>query len=211
MNERIELQYWNEIYRHKEQEKPQEDRWLDKYAAILEQSVDTAIIDLGCGSGLDTAYLIGRGHKVIACDLSDEALQQAARLAPGAVLQQLNLLEGLPFATGSAKIIVADLSLHYFTWADTSAIVLELQRVLHRGGALLCRLNSVMDKEFGAGQGREIEPHFYEFEGRFKRFFDEEEIRRLFEQWSMEHLEHSTMHRYGKPKWCWDFAAVHGG
>lgn len=211
MNESVELQYWNEIYRHAEPEESQADRWLDKYAAFLEQSKPTAVIDLGCGRGADTAYLIGRGHQVIACDLSEEALQRVAKLSPDAVTQQLNLLQGLPFESGSAKVIVADLSLHYFSWADTSAIVSELQRVLQRGGALLCRLNSVMDKEFGAGQGREIEPHFYEFEGRFKRFFDKDEIRRLFEHWSIVHLEHSTMHRYSKPKRCWDFAAVTQG
>lgn len=206
-----EALYWNNIYADKKQAAPKYDDWLDRHTALLEQSKDTSIVDLGCGSGGNTLYLIERGYRVVACDLSNEALESVLSHIPSATVRQFNMLQGIPFETASAKVIIADLSLHYFTWRETEDIVNELRRVLQPGGALLCRLNSIHDVEYGAGQGREVEPHLFEQDGRTKRFFDEEQIRRLFTEWSIDWLQETTLHRYDKPKQCWELAAVFAG
>ncbi|MBJ3791971.1 methyltransferase domain-containing protein, partial [Bacillus sp. OA1] len=114
---------------------------------------------------------------------------------------------GLPFPDGSARAVVADLSLHYFHWDDTVSIVSEIARVVGTGGLLLARLNSTCDVHYGAGQGIELEPRYYEHEGRRKRFFDEADMRRLFDGWAINVLKETDMHRYRKPKICWEMAA----
>ena len=60
--------YWNNIYESKKDKKPIYDLWIDKYKDILDKSKEQPIIDLGCGVGGDSFYLMESGYKVIACD-----------------------------------------------------------------------------------------------------------------------------------------------
>ena len=43
---------------------PVYDLWLDEYKDILEKNKDNDILDLGCGIGADTLYLIERGNLI---------------------------------------------------------------------------------------------------------------------------------------------------
>ena len=59
------------------------------------------------------------------------------------------------------------------------------------------RVNSINDVNHGAGQGVEIEPHLYETEtGTIKRYFDESDIRRFFNDYDIEYIKEETMSRY---------------
>lgn len=199
---------WNSVYAMKEwSETPQYDDWLVKHTDLLEVSRNMAILDLGCGVGCDSLFLSERGFDVISCDWSEEALQHVKRHVPRAHTRQINLLEPLPFADNSVEIVIADLSLHYFTWEATQAILSELQRILRSGGYLLSRVNSVRDVNYGAGIGKAIEPNYYEHEGRLKRFFDTDQIHQIMAKWDLTYLEEATLHRYGKPKILWELAA----
>ncbi|NOU96939.1 methyltransferase domain-containing protein [Paenibacillus sp. LMG 31456] len=203
-----ELNYWNQIFAEMNNSKPVYDDWLDKHSARLEASRNVPVIDLGCGVGCDTLYLSERGYPVISCDLSEEALQRVQQYVPDAVTMQVNLLEKLPFESNSAMTVIADLSLHYFSWSDTQAVLEELQRVLLPNGSLLCRLNSVHDVDFGAGQGIELEPNYYEHEGRRKRYFNEHQIDQLFRKWHIVYKQEATMTRYRLPKQLWEIAVI---
>jgi len=61
------------------------------------------VLDLGCGIGLDSAWLIGQGHRVLAVDQSAEMLACARRRVPGletahgSLDEVLEELDGLPF------------------------------------------------------------------------------------------------------------------
>lgn len=201
-------QYWNGIYQGESFSKPVYDDWLVKHETLLEASRNLPILDLGCGAGGDSLFVTERGFQVVACDWSDEALLKIKQHIPSAYTLKVNLAEPLPFPDNSAQVIIADLSLHYFTWGTTEAVFKELQRVLLTGGHLLCRLNSIYDVYFGAGEGVEIEPHYYENDGQLKRFFDEEQITRLFEEWKLVYKQEAVMNRYHKPKNLWEIAAA---
>ena len=56
-------QRWNNIYNNYERDKIKYDDWLDLFDRAI-QNCQTPIIDLGCGSGNDTLYLIERGKKL---------------------------------------------------------------------------------------------------------------------------------------------------
>lgn len=199
-------EYWNSQFEKNTSSKPKYDLWLDKYSDILKQSTDTHIIDLGCGMGGDSLYLSERGYKVISCDISDIALEKVKGTVPGSQTMAVNMLEGLPFGNSTAKIIVTDLSLHYFYWKDTIKIVDEIKRVLIPGGYLLGRVNSTKDINYGAGQGEIIEKNYYMVEGNMKRFFDKEQIEKLFSGWEFRHVSEYQMDRYKYPKILWEFA-----
>ena len=159
---------------------PVYDLWLDEYKDILVKNKDNDILDLGCGIGADTLYLIERGYNVLSCDFSKEALKCVEDNIPNSKTMYLNMLEKFPIDNDTYSLIIADLSLQYFNNQDTIHIVNEIKRILKTDGILLARVASVNDFNFGAGVGEELEKNFY-FEGDYtKRFFDLEDVNRYF-------------------------------
>lgn len=159
---------------------PVYDNWLDEYQDILSNNKDNLILDLGCGIGADTLYLIEKGFKVLSCDFSNEALKSINKNIKGSKTKYINMLNTFPFKNEEFSLIIADLSLHYFNDLKTKQIMKEIKRILKKDGILLARVASIHDYNFGAGMGDEIEKNFY-FEGSYtKRFFDEEDTYKYF-------------------------------
>jgi SAM-dependent methyltransferase len=157
---------------------------------LLRASAEVPILDLGCGRGRDCQFLVERGLSVVACDFSSVALRACRQHFPSAQAVRLDLSRPLPFVSGSARVILSDLSLHYFGWATTVRIVAELSRVLRPGGVVLCRVNSTHEINY-AGQGVEVERHYYDIGGHFKRFFTADELCALFGGWERLKLDTS--------------------
>lgn len=159
---------------------PVYDKWLDEYSNILNKYKDTQILDLGCGIGSDTLYLIEKNFNVLSCDFSSCALESINKYIPKSKTAYLNMMESFPFEDKTFSIIIADLSLHYFDNETTIHIMKEIKRILKDNGILLARVASTNDFNFGAGVGHELEKNFY-FEGDYtKRFFDIEDIYKYF-------------------------------
>ena len=160
---------------------PTYDGWLDGYEEILEASKDHQILDLGCGNGADTKYLLGRGFKVVSCDFSDEALKNVDRFMPDSITKKVDMTKALPFEDDSFGIVIADLSLHYFDAETTKRILAEIKRIVRPGGYLLARVLSASNfKNPEVEIGKKMEENFF-WEGSFgKRIFDEEDVEDYF-------------------------------
>ncbi|MBR5348733.1 MAG: class I SAM-dependent methyltransferase [Lachnospiraceae bacterium] len=195
------LRYWDNAHREYKRENITYDDWLESFDELI-MNCGKPILDLGCGSGNDTKYLIEKGKKVISCDQSQNAINNIKKNFPevkDAVC--FNMLDGMPFENDMFEVIIADLCLHYFDEEDTKAIVSEIRRILMPGGHLIFRVNSLKDVAHGAGQGPEIEKHVFEMEGKeIKRFFDENDVRRFFGDFEFEYLKEEVMTRYQKSK-----------
>ena len=200
-------EYWENIYRTASGPGSAETEWLDRYGPLFAEEPGKQIIDLGCGSGVDSVRLLDLGFSVISCDFSEEALKRLASSDSRIVTKQFNIKEGLPFADSSARIVLASLSLHYFDWNTTRKIAAEIRRVLEPGGCLICRLNSVNDINHGAGSGIELEKNYYNIDGNCKRFFDSESINSLFRDWELLVKEECSIERFTIPKKAWEVAA----
>lgn len=198
--------YWNKKYKASLEQKVLYDLWLDKYEDLLNTSKDIPIVDLGCGLGNDTLYLDKRGYKIISCDYSEEALKRLGRSIDNPVTKLFDMKNGLPFESESIKIIIADLSLHYFSWIETKKIINEIKRVLTKDGFLLLRVNSVKDTNYGAGQGILLEKNYYNIDGNLKRFFDKEQLEELFIDWEVYYIHEYEMNRYIHSKVLWEMA-----
>lgn len=202
-----ENQYRNTLYKNYERENIKYDDWLEIFdRAII--NCKTPIIDLGCGCGNDTLYLIEKGKTVIPCDYSKNAIENIKKNFPEVEKTYcFDMSKGLPFYDNLTDIIISDLSLHYFTEQKTFEILDEIKRVLKPNGLLFLRVNSMKDVNFGAGQGKEIEPHLYETDdGRFKRFFDKVDIERFFSNWEKLYVHEETSGRYEYEKVLWKCA-----
>ncbi|KPV60053.1 methyltransferase, partial [Paenibacillus sp. A3] len=111
--------FWNDLFSKLKPEQVKYDLWLEPFIGGIDPSGTGPILDLGCGAGNDTLYLTDKGYSVIACDRSTEALMRVQELVPQVKTERLDLLQPLPFPDGSARVVVADLSLHYLSGSDT--------------------------------------------------------------------------------------------
>lgn len=156
----------------------------------------------------DTSVLVAAAAHVTATDIPGSSFDRARKAAPAATFLHHDLRKPFPFADRSFGAVVASLSLHYFDWCTTLAIVSEIRRCLEPRGAVVCRVNSVRDFNSGAGTGREIEPNFFDTVGKYsnyKRFFDGPSVRAMFgEGCGWIALEEKTIDRYDLPKVVWE-------
>lgn len=192
------LEYWNDFYNS---DYNRNNVLVDDWLWVFDKTIDAArgpVIDLGCGEGNDTIYLLDRKKEVVPCDGAMNAVLNI-RNNFSEVKNSIcfDMLNSFPFANSSTDLMVADLSLHYFTRDDTLKILKEIRRVLVNKGHLLFRVNSINDINHGAGQELEVEPHLYLTEdGRYKRFFDSKDIYEIFNIFDIKYVREDSMKRY---------------
>jgi SAM-dependent methyltransferase len=185
------------------------DIWLEPLLPeILARVGDKPLLEVGCGDGIDTAILTNAGIRVIAIDQSEAALVEARVRAPVAEFHCQDMKAPFPIGSGGASIVVASLSLHYFRWDETVELAGRLRDTLVPGGLLLCRLNSINDRNYGSMGHPQIERNYYLVSGRPKRFFSHDDVANLFASgWRVRTLVEEVIHRYGMPKVVWQVVA----
>ena len=185
--------------------------WLESWVHLVPPGRARRALDVGCGSGHNTRLLLDLGFEVTAIDISQQALELCKREAPQARVERVDIREGLPFADDCFELIVADLSLHYFPWDMTNAIIKDVSNSLVPAGLFAGRFNSTGDANFGAGTGEPIrgEPNLLIVDGIEKRFFTRECFDKLFgPPWKMVALAEKTTGRFGATKVLWEVVAT---
>lgn len=182
------------------------DPWLQRWLPFIrERTGGSALLELGCGQGDDTATLIAAGHHVIAIDLSAHAIAEARSRMPAAEYYCRDIRDPFPAQAAELGVVVASLSLHYFTWPETIGLVAQIRNTLRPGGILLCRLNSTNDHHYGASGHPRIADHYYAVHGEAKRFFNQDSINALFGKgWRTLAAEEMIIFRYAHPKMVWE-------
>jgi ubiquinone/menaquinone biosynthesis C-methylase UbiE len=99
----------------------------------LDLAADANVLDLCCGGGQATRYLVKRSPQVIGLDASPVALARAKKAAPQAQYVQ-GQAEALPFASNQFDLVHTSVALHEMTEAQRQQIFAEVYRVLKRGG-----------------------------------------------------------------------------
>lgn len=182
------------------------DPWLTRWLPLVVQRAGAApVLEIGCGHGDDTVVLAKAGLDVTAFDLSRASVAVARLRAPSARIECRDIREAFPLAAQPYGVVVASLSLHYFPWSETLAIVARIRAALRPGGLLLCRLNATDDHHFGASGHTQVEPNYFLVDGQPKRFFDRESVVALFAQgWKQVSLDHFVTRKYISSKAVWE-------
>ena len=201
--------YWNEGYWKRvinNQKNSFKNRnWLDKYKEIINKIEGNSAVDLGCGIGQDTKWLIDNGFDVISCDISNIALEKLKELIPNSETLQIDIRETLPFKENSINLVNADLSIHYFYMKDTIKIFNEINRILTPNGILIGRVNSDKNKGYIREETKVIEDnYYYDFEKYF-RLFNKEQFDILSKNWKIIVLNEDIITRVNKKKVLWEF------
>jgi len=201
--------YWNDVYYSnlKDSEKDfLKDIWLIKYKDIISNLRNKNAIDLGCGLGQDSIWLLENGFNTISCDFSEKALNKFKEMYPNANIMNLDISKGLPFKDNSVGIINANLSLHYFNLEKTIEMFNDIYRILDYDGLFVGRMNS--DKNSYINDDYvEIEKNFYYdiVKEQHKRLFNQEQFDILTKQWNVIVLKEEETIRKGRKKYTWEF------
>lgn len=207
---KVSLGYWNGIFADPDMKS---DDWLDNYKPLIEEA--ESFVDLGCGNGNDTDYLLKMGKSVVACDQSPVALGNLRNRFANEIkdyrlqLKQFNFMdEHWPLAIESFQVVIADLSLHYFLPHDFRRLLNEVWfRLTDGDGRLLFRINSLSDPEYlkCSMGGLQIDTGIIQTEsGMVKYYFHETNLRHYLEDFfEIEDLHEEDMPRYGKDKVVW--------
>lgn len=91
------------------------------------------VLDLCCGGGQATRFLVQRSHQVTGLDASSVSLQRARALVPQATYVQ-GLAEELPFEDHHFDVVHTSVALHEMTLPQLQQILREIDRVLKPGG-----------------------------------------------------------------------------
>ena len=94
---------------------------------------DTQILDLCCGSGQTTQFLVKYSKNVIGLDASPLSLSRARRNLPQAIYVEA-FAENMPFEDGSFDVVHTSAALHEMQSEQLQKILKEVYRVLRTGG-----------------------------------------------------------------------------
>jgi SAM-dependent methyltransferase len=185
--------------------------WLEKYIGVLKSLKSAHALDLGCGRGFDSKYLRGLGFRTVSSDYSWGALLSTRKTLRSTSQIQFDMRGGFPFQFGIFGLVVANLSLHYFSLEKTIEIIHLIHEVLKPGGWLIARVNSTSDLGFQSVKndlGARIEDEYVFYHDLPRRYFSETALRQLFaHDWEISRLEERVLTRYEKPKALWEIAA----
>lgn len=118
------------------------------------------VLDAGCGHGRNLLYLLRAGYEVFALDGNVEGVEQvqwmARQLQPDLPAHnfRVGLIEDMPFADGTAEVVLCNSVLHFAQdQRHFEAMLGELWRVVRPGGMLFCRLGSRIGMDFERVEG----------------------------------------------------------
>lgn len=102
----------------------------------LPERLDRDVLEIGCGTGLNTRYLAARSRSVLAFDFSAGMLEQARAsvVAANVRFEQQDIRSAWQTATDSVDLIVCTLVLEHIE--DLHPVFSEAARVLRHGGEI---------------------------------------------------------------------------
>jgi ubiquinone/menaquinone biosynthesis C-methylase UbiE len=99
-------------------------------------SKEDKLLELGCGSGRDAAFLTSNGYDVLVSDGSQSMLSEAIKLHPELNKKQCNIkLPGkIPFPKETFSGVYAIAVLMHFEIKDIELVLKEISRILMKNG-----------------------------------------------------------------------------
>lgn len=99
----------------------------------LEITPDMHVLDLCCGNGQTTRWLVARSANVVGLDASPVAIEQAMQNVPAAKYVQ-GWAEAMPFGNEQFDLVHASVALHEMRPVQLWRVLQEVHRILKPGG-----------------------------------------------------------------------------
>jgi ubiquinone/menaquinone biosynthesis C-methylase UbiE len=160
MSTRLLYDQWSATY----DEVENKTRDLEKIAGqqVLKEIAADSIIELGCGTGKNTEWLLAKANHITAVDISDEMMAVARKkiTTPNVVFQQADITVPWSFTDRKADLITCSLILEHIE--DLNNIFYHVAGHLKEGGHFfVCELHpfkqySGSKARFETGSGTQV-------------------------------------------------------
>jgi len=178
-----EKEAWEKVFKRKKFEWSTSDKAIKKMILLLKNRRFKRILDLGCGTGKQTANLAKSKLFVVGSDISVIALSQAQKRLEAEKISNCYLIENdmikLPFPDHHFDAVISINVIQHNPLTKIKRTVKEIRRVLRKKGLFLVTLPSTKDYKFGIG--KRVEKNTYVAEkGVIHHFFDLKSAKELF-------------------------------
>lgn len=134
--------------------------WIGKYASLIPQ--EQPVLDLACGAGRHSLYLLDAGYEVTAVDINTSSIAEYQEREGLSIVQADLENDGWPFSVGAfSGIVVVN-----YLWRPLFA---DITRSLTPGGILLYDTFALGNEKYG----RPSNPDFLLTPGELAEFFGE--------------------------------------
>ena len=143
-----------------------DDWWIEGTDAFIQKlPVGSRVLDVGCGSGVKSEYLIAHGLSLTGIDVSDKLLEIARREVPEGRFMALSMTE-LDSMQQTFDGVFAQASLLHIPKKDASLVVQKMAKRLVPRGFLYIAV-----KEAHKGRPEEEVVREHDYGQKFERFF----------------------------------------
>ena len=162
-----------------------EDTWwvegTDKFVSFLKYN--SLVLDVGCGAGVKSNYLINKGLKIVGLDFSEKMIEIAKREVPNGKFLVADITQSLEFDEKFDGIFAQAVLLH-IPKKDVKGVLENLLGVLKTNGYLYLAVKGLKE---GQNEERVVkeEDYGYEYE-RFFSFYTQQEIVNFLKEFGMD-------------------------
>ena len=141
---------WDIIHKKSHKETDTHSKYAEEKEVLFPRK--SLVVELGAGRGTDAMYFLGKGHSLIALDISAFALkilQERAKkmnLEKKLVARQIDFgLQLIPVKDSSVDVVYSRISINYFGSKQTTKLFKDIYRILKPGGLAFISLKSPDD------------------------------------------------------------------
>jgi ubiquinone/menaquinone biosynthesis C-methylase UbiE len=158
-----------------------EKRLLDRLLQLIE-APNLRILDVGCGNGKDTAYLMAKGATVVGIDYSSQMLQEAKSHVQNGIFLLMDM-RNLEFPNNTFDGVWANGCIYHVPKVELGQVLKEVIRVLRPLGILS------FNAKAGTGEGLEDNPKSFAGGPRFYAYYTISEIKERLKEAGLEVIE----------------------
>ncbi|MBA7706362.1 Trans-aconitate 2-methyltransferase [subsurface metagenome] len=147
-----------------------EQNLLDDFLSFF-KSVVPKILDIGCGNGKDTAYLMQKGANVIGVDYSSGMLEEARKHVAKGVFIQMDM-RSLQLSNEVFDGAWANGCIYHVPKNSLATVLTEILRVLNPSGVLSFNF------KLGVGEKLEDAPRSFQKGPRFYAYYKKSEMKK---------------------------------
>lgn len=167
---------WDEIYQQQGQVQHDVLEPVKNFVKVMKETSSTKVLDLGCGTGRNTLYLLNEGFDVTATDISEKGLKMTERKASQlgySLSTAKHDIRNIPYDNDTFDAVLCSWVSGHGNKEDMKKHASEMLRVLKPGGLIFVDYPSKEDKYYGRGTqiaddtfidnvpGEEKIPHYY--------------------------------------------------
>lgn len=177
----------------------QEDSWwvegINKFISYL--NMGDKVLDVGCGAGTKSKYLIGKGLQVTGIDFSEEMIKLANQQVPAGTFFVMDIKDLSDLKNTFAGILAQAVLLH-IPKKEVSHVLQQLKDTLDQNGYLYI---AVKELRPGGKEEETVVENDYGYEySRFFSYFTLDEIKGYLKNLQMETLYENSV-QTGKTTW----------